>query len=52
MALSTKIPEDWEKYKNDRRNVKRLVAHESNHMWDQKYAETDTYIGGQRCTEV
>ena len=52
MALSTKKPEDWKKYKNDRRNVKPLVAHESNQVWDQKCAEIDTYIGGRRCTEV
>ena len=51
-ALSKKKPEDWEKYKNDRRNVKRLVAHESNQVWDQKCAEIDTYIGGRRCSEV
>jgi hypothetical protein len=51
-ALSTKKHEDWEKYKNDRRNVKRLVVHERNQMWDQKCAEIDTYIGGRRCSEV
>jgi hypothetical protein len=51
-TLSTKKPEDWEKYKNDRRTVKRLVTHERNRVWDQKCAENDTYIGGRRCTEV
>ena len=51
-ALNTKKPEDWENYKNDRRNIKRLATHESNRVWDQKCAETDTYIGGRRCTEV
>ena len=47
-----KKPEDCENYKKDRRNVKRLIAHESNGVWDQKCAENDTYIGGRRCSEV
>ena len=51
-ALNMKKPEYWENYKNDRRNVKRLVTHESNRVWDQKCAEIYTHIGGQRCTEV
>ena len=51
-ALSTKNPEDWENYKNDRRNIKRLVTDENNRVWDQKCAEIDTYIEGRRCTEV
>ena len=51
-ALSTKKPEDCENYKKDRRNVKRLVTHERNRVWDQKCAENDTYIGGRGCTEV
>ena len=49
-ALSTKKPE--ENYENDRPNVKRLVTHEINRVWDQKCAEIDTYIGSRRCTEV
>ena len=52
MAPSAKKPEDWENYKNDRWNVKRLVTRERNRVWDQKCAEIDTYIGGWRCTEV
>jgi hypothetical protein len=35
-----------------KRNVKHLVTHERNRVWDQKCAEIDTYIGGRRCTEV
>jgi hypothetical protein len=50
--LSTKKIENWENYKNDRWNVKRLVTLESNRVWDQKCTEIYTYIGGQRCTEV
>ena len=52
MALSTKNPKEWENYKNDRRNIKRLVTHERNRVWDQKCEEIDTYIGGRRCTKV
>jgi len=51
-ALNTKKLETWENYKNDRENVKRLVTHDSNRVWDQKCAEIDTYIGGRRCREV
>jgi len=51
-ALSTKKLKDWENYKKDRRNVKRLVTLESNCVWDQKCAEIDTYLWGRRYTEV
>ena len=44
MDLSTKKPENWENYKNDRQNVKCLVTPERNRVWDQKCAEIDTYI--------
>ena len=41
-ALSMKKHGVWENYKKDRRNVKRLIAHESDGVWDQKCDETET----------
>lgn len=32
--------------------VRRTVNMEKNNVWDRKYTEVNTYIGGRKCTEV
>lgn len=32
--------------------VRRTVNMEKNNVWDRKYTEVNTYIGGRKCAEV